>query len=298
MQSEQSLKRRFILGEEWLYFKIYTGVKTAENILIDVIKPVSIFLLENNIIDSWFFIRYGDPDFHIRLRFHYTNPEKISSILLEMNKHMGKYIDEGAIWKVQVDTYQREIERYGSNTMILSEKLFYIDSNFIVNILPAFKNTKGENKRWIYGLKLTDVFLNQFEYSLEEKMNLMYSLKEGFGKEFGMNLFFKKQIDKIYRDERKQIENTLIIEQEEDSIISEFLEYIGKYAKFINPIVTKILELEKENLLQIKKENLVSSYIHMIMNRLFKTKHRLHELVLYDFLFRHYRSSIAKLQKK
>ena len=40
--------------------------------------------------------------------------------------------------------------------------------------------------------------------------------------------------------------------------------------------------------------NLMSSYIHMTMNRLFKSKQRIHEMVVYDILFRYYKSELAK----
>ncbi|GHV23349.1 hypothetical protein FACS1894174_09080 [Bacteroidia bacterium] len=39
---------------------------------------------------------------------------------------------------------------------------------------------------------------------------------------------------------------------------------------------------------------LLKSYIHMMLNRLFRSKNRMHEMVLYDFMFRYYTSGIAK----
>lgn len=41
-------------------------------------------------------------------------------------------------------------------------------------------------------------------------------------------------------------------------------------------------------------ESLLSSYTHMSLNRLFISKNRIYELVLYDFLRRYYTSEIAK----
>jgi len=38
----------------------------------------------------------------------------------------------------------------------------------------------------------------------------------------------------------------------------------------------------------------MASYSHMMVNRLFKSKQRLHEMVLYDFLHRYYKSEIAR----
>ena len=74
------MQKNFILGDEWLYYKIYTGAKTADNILIDVIKPIAQTLFDEQVIDKWFFIRYSDPDFHIRVRFHCVDISKIGIV--------------------------------------------------------------------------------------------------------------------------------------------------------------------------------------------------------------------------
>ena len=69
------MKRTFSLGSEWLYFKIYCGVKTADFILVDYLKETIEQLLAQQYISKWFFIRYNDPDAHLRLRFKIDNPE-------------------------------------------------------------------------------------------------------------------------------------------------------------------------------------------------------------------------------
>ena len=50
------MKRKFIIGDEWIYFKIYTGLKTADKILIETISPLVQHLFENKRIDKFFFI--------------------------------------------------------------------------------------------------------------------------------------------------------------------------------------------------------------------------------------------------
>ena len=64
------IQRKFIPGSQWLYFKIYTGVKTADEVLAHTIRPFLRELYAERWIDGSFFIRYNDPDFHIRLRLH------------------------------------------------------------------------------------------------------------------------------------------------------------------------------------------------------------------------------------
>lgn len=70
------IQRKFIPGSQWLYFKIYTGVKTADEVLAHTIRPFLRELYAERWIDGSFFIRYNDPDFHIRLRLHIDRFEK------------------------------------------------------------------------------------------------------------------------------------------------------------------------------------------------------------------------------
>ena len=46
----------------------------------------------------------------------------------------------------------------------------------------------------------------------------------------------------------------------------------------------------------IEKDDYVRSIIHMTMNRLFRSKNRLYEMVIYDFLFRYYQSALARIK--
>jgi len=117
---DKTIKRRFVLGSEWIYFKFYVGAKTADKILREAIKPFTEDLLNADIIDQWFFIRYSDPDVHLRVRLHFTKKNQVGKIIQTVFKHIEKFVDQELIWKVQTDTYQREIERYGIQTMELS----------------------------------------------------------------------------------------------------------------------------------------------------------------------------------
>ena len=74
-------KRTFYPGDEWLYFKLYTGIKTADDILIRSVFPVVKKLMREEIITKFFFLRYSDPDFHIRFRVLVKNPKDLGYIL-------------------------------------------------------------------------------------------------------------------------------------------------------------------------------------------------------------------------
>ncbi|MFY7910161.1 MAG: lantibiotic dehydratase [Emticicia sp.] len=281
------IQRTFSLGSEWLYFKIYCGIKTADKILLETIEPIVTEAEAKKLIDQWFFIRYDDPHFHLRVRFHLTDINRIGELLQIYHQKMSQMEANGLVWKMQADTYQREVERYGNNAITLAEGIFCVDSAAVFKFLSATIGDEREQLRWIFALKAIDRLLDSFGYEAEQKINLIAALKEGFATEFGMEQGLKSQLDKRYREYRQAIVSF-------DNEYSELLNILEERKEKIAPIAVNILGLKANDTLQVDLNNLLSSYIHMTVNRLISSNQRLHELVIYDFLYRQYLSDLAR----
>ncbi|MCL2042326.1 MAG: thiopeptide-type bacteriocin biosynthesis protein [Bacteroidales bacterium] len=291
--NNKEIQRNFIIGDAWNYFKVYTGFKTADAILTGSIDPLVNSLITNKIIDKWFFIRYSDPKFHLRIRFHVNDPNHAPAVMMNFNQAITQHVQNQLIWKVQADTYSRELERYGTDTMELSETLFWHDSEMIIKVIAFDKVKQDENLRWLLGLKMIDILLDDFGFSLSEKCNLLNTLQENFGKEFGINAESRRQFGSKYRNEKAKIEKILDKNSEQDE----------EYSSLFKPVFEKS-EASKSIIKEIRNKitttttpplnDLLSSYIHMTLNRLFRTQQRMHELVLYDYLFRYYNSLQAR----
>lgn len=292
------VQRSFVIGDNWLYYKIYAGPKTSDNILTDIIKPIAESLIQDNIIDKWFFIRYADPKHHIRLRFHHNNQENVEKIINSLQPYLTKFLNQELIWKIQMDTYTRELERYGTNTIECAETLFFYDSEAIVNFLDLIEGNEGEELRWLFGLRMIDVLLGCFQCTLKNKCILLERLKTGFGNEFGMNRFLKKQLDNKYRREYNKIERFLFFQPKDSPEYKPIYDILFRYEYNVIPIAEKILIHQSSGTLQRELPDLLASYIHMTLNRLFKSKNRVHEMVCYDFLYRYYKSALARNKKK
>jgi len=295
------VQRNFIVGDNWLYYKIYTGSKTSDTILTDIIKPISEQLLRDNIIDRWFFIRYADPKHHLRVRFNCNKPENIGIIINSLYPFFKEFINYDLIWKIQMDTYQREIERYGENTMTLAEDIFYHDSKMIVNFISMIEGDEGDELRWFFAIKAIDSHINSYKYTDEEKLQLLNRLKTDFGNEFGMSRPLKKQLDKKYRKERKKIEVFMNLKAEDNSDYTPVLKVLKiKEESIAQRSVKNILRYKKEGYLQVDLNGFIGSQLHMLINRLFISKNRIQEMVCYDFLYRYHKSMIArkKTQRK
>ncbi|MEL7006751.1 MAG: thiopeptide-type bacteriocin biosynthesis protein, partial [Bacteroidota bacterium] len=201
----KSPQRSFIPGDEWLYYKIYTGPKTADKILVNIIKPAVENLQKNGTINRWFFLRYADPKHHLRLRLHCPKTENIVAVLETLTITLSDLLSEDLIWKVQLDTYQREIERYGSNSITLAEEVFFQDSILVTNFLALANQYNSPNLRWLFSLRAIDSYLNDFGYSDERKRDLLEKMKVGFRSEFDNTRILGKQLDKKYRTNQKDI---------------------------------------------------------------------------------------------
>lgn len=283
----KSIQRAFIPGSKWVYIKLYLGNNTADKVLIDHISYIVTGLKKKGIIDKWFFIRYTDPDFHLRIRLLVENESSIGDILNLFYKRLSPLVKDNLIWKIQLDTYNRELERYGNMSIELAESIFYYDSECILSIL---KKVDNDNYRWMIALKMIDSLLSDFSFNINAKKDIMDKISSSFKIEFGFNQYNAKQFNTKYRDNKKNIEEVLNDTIKDTKFKALYLP-IQKKTKNLKPIIDRL-----NNTKNIDENSLISSYIHMMLNRLFQSKNRIHELVLYDFMKRYYISELAKLK--
>lgn len=293
-----NIQRSFVLGDHWLYYKIYTGHKTADAVLTKIIKPITEQLINKGIIDKWFFIRYADSKHHVRVRFHCIALNDIGFVINCMFHYMKKYIEQDLVWKLQIDTYHRELERYGANTMGLSEKIFFYDSKMAIDFIDMIEGEEGDELRWLFSLRAIDSLLDNFEYTNDEKCKLLVRLSDGFRREFGDTRNLRMQLGEKFRIERNKIEIFMTIIIEDDHKYKPILNILFEKENAINKIAEQLLNFRNKQILTIELDDLISSYIHMMMNRLFRSQNRKFELVCYDILSRYYKSLIARSQMR
>lgn len=286
----KEIERDFPPGTEWLYIKYNCGFKAADLILKNAIEPFIKLLLKENLIDKWFFIRYADPHSHIRLRLHLEDIKSINEVIklnLQFVKHL---VESNLIWKVQFDTYCREIERYTIDSIEDSEAIFYHDSECVLNYIIETENTFRSENSWLWAIKGIDVFLDDFKYSLPEKHNIMKELKDDFFKEFKVEKITKLTIDNNYRKFKAEMRDFLS-KGNRSSNHEVPIHLFTKRSKRIKSNIQNILAIHKDSA-TIKE--LLKSYIHMFLNRLLTNNHRYQEMIIYDFLCRYYTSQMAK----
>jgi thiopeptide-type bacteriocin biosynthesis protein len=274
-----SANRKFLPGSEWIYFKIYTGVKTSDIILLEVLKPLIEEFKSEKLIQKWFFIRYSDPKPNLRIRLNITTPNNYYILLHKISSRFEEYLNSGEISNVMIDTYKRELERYGESTIEYAEEFFFRSSDLSLNFLEY----DDENKI-IVALFYIDCILSELGLSNEEKINWIKNFDNNFKFEFNADKNLNIQLNKKYQN-----------------FHSQYLEFYAseKYKEIKNLITTNIseckesvetiLELEKRECLSVGIKDFFQSIFHMHLNRLFVSNQRLFEMIVYDYFLRFYK---------
>lgn len=295
----EGTKTNFITGSQWLYIKIYCGTSSAERILKEVITPLTRKLLKENKIEKWFFMRYADPKPHLRIRFHNSRIKGFWKTVLErLHRALEVSIDNSLAYRIQLDTYEREIKRYGVRTIGITEDIFYYDSEAVIRCINLLGGEEGEKYRWLLAARGLDILLEDFDYDLISKAALIKKLQLGFFKEFGGDKTLSDQLNNKYREYMRLISSFLDESRDEENGITEVTGIFNMRSQKIHEAAEKIRELQDSEAGIHSFDQLVPSYIHMFLNRMLLSNQRKHELVIYHFLSKYYESQIAISKKQ
>ena len=298
-QKIYNVKRYFPVGSEWLYAKIYCGTKTAEKVLCDVLKPLTEELLSEQRIDRFFFLRYHDHGNHIRIRFRHADHQGFWKDVMHRIQHdLHPYMHHHTVHNLQFETYQREIERYGSDTMDLSEAIFYHQSVAILNFIAMLDGDEGEQYRWQVTLKAIDFFLDDFQYTTEQKLDLVKILQESFSGEFKIGAPEQKKISERFNLSKSLIQQLMSDAWEEDENLRKAIRTFKSSDKDYRKTIEEILSSPSIHYDIQPLHRLMSSYLHMFINRMFVSNQRKVELVIYNYLLKYYESKMAREKKQ
>lgn len=149
--------------QTWLAAYLYYA-EPWEDFLIKVVQPFVRSVMEKNLAEQFFFIRFWERGPHIRLRFKGEKESLESEVKPQLESYFHSYfkekpsqreeseqikqLPENLQWfpnnSVQFIPYEPEIERYGGPTAILvAEKQFEISSNAVLAIIE-------ESEQWDY----------------------------------------------------------------------------------------------------------------------------------------------------
>jgi lantibiotic biosynthesis protein len=295
-QATRSLaRRRFPPGSEWLYAKLYTGTGTADQVLNHVVGPLVRSSLASGAADAWFFIRYADPDWHLRLRLHGEPGRLYAEVLPSLEAAAAPLLETGQLWRMQLDTYEREVERYGGDRGVeLAEQVFAADSEAVLTIMGPLRGDAGLDLRWRLAMRGMDLLFDDLGLTLEEKRSMARRARKGYGREFSIDGNFRGRVSERYRVERARLEALLDPGQAPSVPLAPGLEALRRRSLQLAPVAAELRRLGQAGRLPTALTDIAMSYAHMHVNRLLRSAQRAQELVLYELLDRAYTAQAGR----
>jgi thiopeptide-type bacteriocin biosynthesis protein len=123
-------------GSDWLYVKLYGPQLFEDELIAGSLRSFAEFAVNAGLSGRWHFLRYRDPDPHLRVRFHGEPATLLGRLLRQLCDWAGELVASGVRTRLAFDTYEREVERYGgADGMLAAEAIFAADSPAVAEVL-------------------------------------------------------------------------------------------------------------------------------------------------------------------
>jgi thiopeptide-type bacteriocin biosynthesis protein len=287
---------------QWLFAKLYCSPSHADRLLLELVRPLVEKTTKAGDARGWFFIRYGDPRWHLRLRFHGAAVELKDHVLPSLQEMAAPFQKRGVLWRMQFETYEPEQERYGGPAGTgVAEQFFQFDSELCLELLPLISEDGGAELRWQLAFAGADRLLSALGFNLEEKKSLVEELRDSREQAWIVDDGYRKQMARKVRSGELRrilaaiIDNLSGTSNSTSPLPPEALSALAGFSGRLQIIRAKLRELEQAGQLTASLGELAASYVHMHLNRILRSCHMEQEAVICDLLARTY---VAKLARK
>jgi thiopeptide-type bacteriocin biosynthesis protein len=268
---EKAVIRDFAPGSEWVYLKIYATPRSADYLLLHVLLPWA----EKNRdrVKQWFFVRFHDPDSHLRIRFR-VDALQVKDVQYELQSLVSRGPGTELVQKAYFDTYQREIERYTPGLINLVEDVFYRGSEAICRYLfGQHAGPDDEEPFWPvwHCYRVVTVF---FKDDLAQVIQLCKWAAEAYFAEHGGDKKLKRSMDDKFRVLRPVLMERVAVLDESNTGPDAFFERI------------KTLCYASSDLAPLSRQKLIADMVHMQVNRIFLSGQRKQEAFIWHCLLK------------
>jgi thiopeptide-type bacteriocin biosynthesis protein len=212
--------------------------------------------------DSWFFIRYSDPDPHIRLRFHGSPRRLTGQLFANVCDWAGELMAEGLCLRFAFDTYDPEIERFGGAAgLAAGESLFSADSRASARLLHELKRKIWPHDEITLLALGIDDLLAALGLDQAERLRWYRDQTNARGAETGAEFRQRKNVLRSVLGQPRQFLAGFPGGSEIASILAQRREALA-------PVAGRLRELAGQNLLRHPLGVLCASFVHLHLNRM------------------------------
>lgn len=286
-------------GSEWLSAKLYCGQASTDAVVRGIVAPVAAAAVRGGAADGWFFLRYRDPQPHVRFRLHGDADRVAGELLPLLRRVAAPFADSGLVWRTEIDTYTREVDRYGGPAaVLLAERVFRADSEAALSVLlrtpDGADGAAALDDRWRLALAGVDRLFADLGLDVADRQRLARAQRDGLAGEFrtvGTNA--KKLAGNLWRRERAALEALLDGDPTTPGLAAGLAVLEHRSAAQADPLA-ELHALGVAGALTQPLGSIALSYNHMSVIRMLRGAPRLQELVVYDLLDRLYSARLGR----
>jgi thiopeptide-type bacteriocin biosynthesis protein len=246
-------------GSEWLFVKLY-GPRDFENDLIaGPIRSFAAGTIASGLAAGWFFVRYGDPERHVRLRFRGEPQRLLKELLPALCTWAAELISAGSCQRFAFDTYERETERFGGlDGMAIAEDLFAADSRAVAELLHLLQSKNASQDHMTLAVLTVDAILDGM--ALDAEARALWCDHVGARQETGAE----------YRRRKNEL-RTLLIQRDQrrrGSGGDAVLEILDDLRDAVSTANQRYVVLTSNGKRERPPHTLLQSFTHLHLNRL------------------------------
>lgn len=261
--TRRDVRRSFPPGSRWLYLKVYGGAAALDAYLRRYLPPLLERLRGTGLLEGWFFIRYADPAFHLRLRFRAVEGREADLLTAVAAWFDHPERSSEGFHNLQFATYERELERFGADTIDACERWFCAESDALLERLQNL--SEGDDDARLH-LACAEAFglLRDWGLDLAEQTTRLETWRDEFGAEFGAEKSTYVSLDQLYRRRREALQAACLAPRP------------------ASDAATRALLAE----LRAAPTDLLPHLLHLRLNRLAVGEPRRQEFVVYALLYK------------
>lgn len=155
-----------------LYALLSADRENHDDLIRELVTPITRQILDDPELDSIFFVRYSEPEWQLRFRILGAPNWIETKVRALLNARLPDLAGAGYLERWEYASYDREVERYGGEEgMALAERIFFHDSRLCLDLLEAEREGKLRKSRRELSLLYADRLLDLFEFTPRERLS-------------------------------------------------------------------------------------------------------------------------------
>ena len=275
--------------DEWIFIKLYAEPSTLDRVLVSIIGVVIAEARHQHLLASWFFVRYSDPDNHLRVRLRASSKSRVFALKALLDTHLKPAVNSKELWKIQTDIYSPEYERYGgARGMQIAERFFEIDSDAALAVTSLSLQNYNDDLQWQGALLAMDQTIRALYPTHAERLVFTKQVRDAYAKDsrwsgrslsaLGLRTLFQEHGALHFIDDPNKP-----VHPSSETVL---FDVAAAHKRSVLPVVTDFVS--DRDRVSVGKDSFTTSVLHMLVNRFLRSDQNLHEVMLYGLLWRLY----------